>query len=182
VQEVQVPNKTIYVSDEDLPLFKRAQELAGSASAAISMALRRYVEAEEGREEGYEEIVVRVGVGVGRKVRFLGVLLAQWGRAGNRVEEFQVFRTRTGKFAVHTKRSPEYTSDHETGDWIRDLTSPSTWRAWLGADEHSWGMTQGESKLEVAANLAELQEMVPAGLYDIVAALADQPAVEDLDL
>src|SRR5687768_10237936 len=119
VQEVQVPNKTIYVSDEDLPVFKRAQELAGgSASAAISLALRRYVEAEEGREEGYDEVIVRVGVGVGRKVRFSAVLLAQWGRTvGSRVEEFTVYRTRSGKYAVHTKRSPDYTSEQETGDW-----------------------------------------------------------------
>ena len=32
-----VPNKTIYVSDGDMPLFQRAQELAsGNLSAAIS--------------------------------------------------------------------------------------------------------------------------------------------------
>nr|BFE85439.1 hypothetical protein GCM10020093_080400 [Planobispora longispora] len=69
-----MPNKTIYVSDEDLPLFNRAQELAGGKlSAAISMALRRYVEMEEGRQEGYDEIVVKVGQGAAvRKQRFQG--------------------------------------------------------------------------------------------------------------
>jgi hypothetical protein len=30
--------------------------------------------------------------------------------------------------------------------------------------------------------MAELQEHVPAELYDLVAAVADQPAVEDLDI
>jgi EXLDI family protein len=181
---VQVPNKTIYVSDEDLPLLNRAKELAGgSLSAAISAALRRYVEAEEGREEGYDEVVLRVGVGVGRKVRFPAVLLAQWGRTvGSRVEEFSVYRTRSGRFAVHIKRSPEYTSEQETGDWVRDLTSWRTWRAYLGIDEHNWAITQGESTLEVAGSLDELKGKVPEGLYEIVAALADQPAVEDLDL
>ncbi|NUR96504.1 MAG: EXLDI protein, partial [Kribbellaceae bacterium] len=42
-----MPNKTIYVSDDDLPLYKRAQELAGNLSSAISIALRKYVELEE---------------------------------------------------------------------------------------------------------------------------------------
>ena len=37
--DVQVPNKTIYVSDGDLPLYQRAQELAGgNLSSAISRA------------------------------------------------------------------------------------------------------------------------------------------------
>src|SRR6266508_450958 len=76
-----MPNKTIYVSDDDLPLYKKAQELAGNLSSAISIALRKYVELEEGRLEGYDEITVRVGRGTGRKQRFSGVLLAEGGRS-----------------------------------------------------------------------------------------------------
>ena len=61
-----MPNKTIYVADDDLPLFQRAQELSGSnLSATITRALRRLVELEEGKLEGYEEITVRVGPGAG---------------------------------------------------------------------------------------------------------------------
>ena len=53
VTMLTVPNKTIYVSDGDLPLYQRAQELAGdNLSAAIAAALRRYVDVEEGRREG----------------------------------------------------------------------------------------------------------------------------------
>ncbi|BCB75612.1 hypothetical protein Pflav_020220 [Phytohabitans flavus] len=75
-----MPNKTIYVSDDDMPLFRRAQELAGgNLSAAISTAVRRYVDIEEGRQEGYDEIIVRIGPGKGRKQRFSGVLLGEWG-------------------------------------------------------------------------------------------------------
>ena len=45
-------------------LFQRAQELAGvSLSAAIAAALRRYVEVEEGRLPGYDDVVVRVEPG-----------------------------------------------------------------------------------------------------------------------
>ena len=78
--DTDVPNKTIYVSDGDLAIYQRAQELAGgNLSSAIASALRRYVDIEEGRREGFNEITVRVGVGTGRKVRFSGVLLGELG-------------------------------------------------------------------------------------------------------
>ena len=105
--DVHVPNKTIYVSDGDLPIYQRAQELAGdNLSAAIAAALRRYVDVEEGRREGFDEIIVRVGPGKGRKVRFVGVLLGEWlNTSYSRVETFRVYRGRTGKFVLHIERS-----------------------------------------------------------------------------
>src|SRR6187200_2304177 len=46
--DAHVPNRTIYVSDDDQPLYQRAQELAGgNLSGAISTALKRYVESED---------------------------------------------------------------------------------------------------------------------------------------
>src|SRR5260221_8430078 len=90
--ETLMPNKTIYVSDDDLPFYERAQDLAaGNLSAAISAAVRRYVQVEEGRQEGYDEIIVRVGAGAGRKVRFSGGLPGERGRSIN---------TRDGMFRV----------------------------------------------------------------------------------
>ncbi len=166
-----MPNKTIYVSDGDLPFYQRAQELSGgNLSAAITGALRRYIEMEEGRLAGYDEITVQAGPGVGRKLRFSGVLLGEWGHStGQRVEVFRVYRTRTGKFAVHTERSPGST-------WS------GGWRGYLGVGEQSWGFTQGDSTLEVVDSLDALGEKIPAELYDMVAAAAEQPAVEDLDI
>ncbi len=42
-----MPNRTIYVADSDLPVFEKAQQLAGdNLSATIAQALRRFVEAE----------------------------------------------------------------------------------------------------------------------------------------
>ena len=112
-----MPNKTIYVSDGDLPLYDRAQKLAGdNLSAAISAALRRYVDVEEGQREGFDEITVRVGPGKGRKVRFTGVLLGEWVNSSfNRVETFRVYRSRMGKFVLHVERSPDYTMVDERG-------------------------------------------------------------------
>lgn len=69
-----MPNKTIYVRDEDLPIFDRAVEIAGdSLSSVIAEALRRYVEMEEMKSEGFEEVTVREGVGDNmRKKKFIG--------------------------------------------------------------------------------------------------------------
>ncbi|HVA91002.1 MAG TPA: EXLDI protein [Chloroflexota bacterium] len=174
-----MPNKTIYVSDDDLPLYQRAQELAGgSLSAAITSALRRYIEVEEGRREGYEEITVRVGPGGGRKQRFSGVLLGEWGHStGRRVEQFRVYRTRTGRFVVHVKRSPDWTWTGTDAGSRRER-----WRAYLGLGEQSWGFTKGESTLEVVDSLDGLREKIPPELYDMVASAAEQPAIEDLDI
>jgi EXLDI family protein len=174
-----MPNKTIYVSDDDLPLYQRAQELAGgNLSSAIAGALRRYVEVEEGRREGYEEITVKVGPGVGRKQRFAGALLGEWGHVtGRRVEKFRVYRTRTGRFAAHVQRSPDVRWTGTDAPSRRER-----WRAYLGLGEQSWGFTQGESTLEVVDSLAALREKIPPELYDMVAVAAEQPAVEDLDI
>jgi EXLDI family protein len=175
--DADVPNKTIYVSDGDLSLYQRAQELAGgNLSAAISAALRRYVEAEEGRREGFDEVVVRVGPGRGRKVRFTGVFLGEWVNTNfSRVETFRVYRGRTGKFVVHVERSPDFSMVGADG-------KPAGWRGYLGIGNVSYGTTPGESTLEVVESLDELRDRIPPQLYDSVATSARQPAVEDLDI
>ena len=176
--DAQVPNKTIYVSDGDLPIYQRAQELAGdNLSAAISAALRRYVDVEEGRQEGFDEIIVRVGPGKGRKVRFTGVFLGEWVTTSHsRVETVRVYRGRTGKFVIHIDRSPDYTMVDAEG-------KPAGWRGYLGLDWNvSYGTTPGESTLEVVETLDELRERIPPQLYEMVATSAQQPAVEDLDI
>ena len=172
-----VPNKTIYVSDGDLPIYERAQELAGNnLSAAISAALRRYVDVEEGKREGFDEIIVRVGLGKGRKVRFTGVLLGEWlNTSPSRVENFRVYRGRKGKFVLHVERSADYTMVDAEG-------KPAGWRGYLGIGNISYGGTPGESTLEVIGTLEELRDKIPPQLYDMVAGHAPGPAVEDLDI
>lgn len=172
-----MPNKTIYVSDADLPLYQRAQELAGgNLSQAISRGLRRLVELEEGRLEGYDEITVHVGAGKGRRQRFLGVLLVEWGRSTkDRVEQFHVYRSRTGKIVLHVERSPEYI--HMAGPDGK----ATGWRKHLSQDQ-TWGQTSATATLEVLDSVEDLRERVPPELYDLVAAAAEQPVVEDLDI
>jgi EXLDI family protein len=172
-----VPNKTIYVSDGDLPLFQRAQQLAGdNLSAAITAALRRYVDVEEGKREGFDEIIVRVGTGKGRKVRFTGILLGEWlNTSYSRVETFRVYRGRTGKFVLHIERSADFSMVDAEG-------KPAGWRGYLGIGSVSYGNIPAESTLEVLGTLEELRERIPQQLYDSIAFSAQQPAVEDLDI
>ncbi|MGW5240600.1 EXLDI protein [Monashia sp. NPDC004114] len=173
-----MPNKTIYVSEADLPLFERAQELVGgNLSQAITKGLRRLVELEEGKLEGFEEITVHVGTGKGRRQRFLGILLVEWGRTrkGGVYEQFRVYRTRTGKIALHHQKSEEFI--HQGG-----ADGQATgWRKHFSSDQ-VWGTTPATATLEVFDTIAQLKGEIPTELFDLVAAAAEQPLVEDLDI
>ncbi len=172
-----VPNKTIYVSDGDQKLFQRAQELAGgNLSAAIAKALRRWVDATESVNEGFDDVTVRVGLGSGRKVRFTGVLVGEWmDSTPNRSERLRVYRGRTGKYVLHVERSPEF--------WMVDAEGkPAGWRGHLGIGNVKYGGSPRESTLEVLATLDELRDKVPSELFDMVSRSARQPSVEELDI
>jgi len=172
-----VPNKTIYVSDGDLHIYQRAQELAGgNLSSAIVSALRKYIDVEEGRRAGYDEIIVKVGHKPGRKVRFSGVLLGEWAsQASSRSEVYRVYRSRTGKFVLHVERSASWTM-------VNDEGKPPGWRGYLGIGNVSYGSTPAESTIEVVESLEALRDKIPPQLYDMVSSTAAQPAVEDLDI
>ncbi len=172
-----MPNKTIYVSDADLPVFQRAQDLTGgNLSAAISKALHQLVEIEEGRLEGFEEITVRVGVGAKKLQRFQGVLLVEWNRTtSSGVEHYSVYRTRTGRFAVHVTRPRGWV--HSAGK-DGQLTG---WRKHFAA-EQQWGQVPASATLEVFETFEELQEAVPVELAALVETTATEPEVEDLDI
>jgi EXLDI family protein len=176
--DADVPNKTIYVSEGDLRLYQQAQELAGgNLSAAISTALKRYVDVEQGRTEGFDEIILRVGVGKARrKVRFSGLLLGTWASSSSSHPEiYRVYRTRSGKFAVHLERPESW--DSRTADG-----KPAGWRAQLGLQSATWGSRTAVSTIEVYDTLEALHEHIPAEVYELVADAAQQPMVEDLDI
>jgi EXLDI family protein len=172
-----VPNKTIYVSDGDLPLYQRAQELAGgNLSAAISRALRRWVDASEDLREGYQDVVVRVGIDKGRKVRFTAMLVGEYQDPGSkRADHYRVYQGRSGKYVVHVERQAEWWSVDGEG-------KPGGWRAWVGVGDVTYGATPKESTLEVVDSLEELRERLPQPLFDMVARAASVPSLEELDI
>jgi len=172
-----VPNKTIYVSDGDLPLFQRAQEYAGgNLSAAISAALKRYVEVEESRAVGYDEIIVRVGIGAGRKVRFMGILLGEWmDSTPNTVHIYRAYRSQKGKFVLYHEHGAEYSMVDAEG-------KPAGWRGYLGIGNIKYGSTPAEKTLDVFETIDELKDAAPPELFEMVERSAKQPLVEDLDI
>ncbi|WBB65374.1 EXLDI protein [Micromonospora sp. WMMD812] len=169
------------MSDDDLPLFQRAQELAGGTlSAAIAAALRRYVEVEEGRQQGYDDVVVRVGPGLGRKQRFSGVLLAEMERTGNeRDETYRVYRTRSEKYVVHLERSEAQVNTGPNAEKYR-----TGWRAWVGdwSANQSWTRIPADSSLRIADDLDALRGIIPTELYELVLDAVHEPTIEDLDI
>ena len=174
-----MPNRTIYVSEEDQPLYKRAQELAGgNLSAAISGALKRYVDVEDAKSAGFDEVIVKVGLGAGRKVRFNAVLLGEWfdtDHASGKFEHYRVYRG-ARKFALHIERTEYFEMRDAQGN---PLTG---WRAWTGIGATSGGGRPAEATLDVFDTLDELRDRVPAQLFDSIKSSIKLPSVEDLDI
>jgi EXLDI family protein len=164
-----MPNKTIYVPESDLPIFERAQELAGdNLSATIARALKRFVEAREQQDKGYEEITVKVGKIAYSQKKFTGRLLAK-GRVLDpkkpRHESFSVYHTAKGKFAVHVKSTPNWDyhpSKHE--------------------EDSYWVDERDDYRLDVYDSLGELRLSVPDELYQASALALNEDPVETLDI
>jgi EXLDI family protein len=185
-----VPNKTIYVSESDLPLFERAQALGGgNLSAAIAQALAEYVRAAEvDRLHQYDSVTVSVGpAGSRRKKRFLAVCLANWqharGEAGP-VEELSAYRTVGERIAVHRRTGPGRgqlpdrgpipgRGRRPSGAWAGPAASVAGAEAW---DEHS------DAVLEVYDTPDEVAEHVPPEFAGLVADALATFDIEDLDI
>lgn len=169
-----MPNKTIYVAERDLPVYDRAQEVAGgNLSAAITQALQRYLEVNEADDHDLSEVSVSVGhAGMRRTKRFVGVAIARWQRnvEDGILERYVVYRTARQRFAVHIRR-----------DWSpaplpydRDLDIPAPGPAGPTAPR--------PYRLEVYDTFGELGDHVPAELADLLEHDAAEPDVEDLDI
>lgn len=97
--EVSPKNKTLYVKAEDLPVWEKAEELAGrqSMSALVTDLLRNWVE-----EQGRNRVVLEVDDDDGRgrhKVAFYGRQLLVFENAvGN---QRLVYQTAKGRLAIY---------------------------------------------------------------------------------
>lgn len=188
-----MPNRTIYVADADLPIFEKAQQLAGdNLSATIVQALRRFVEAEEARASGFQEVTVSVGKGRPYvQKRFRGRLLTKRRLAlGSkaRVLVLEVYQTAGGRFAVYSRNLPNW-------DW--------SGRSKHGHQKHQWSQYGGdwdwdwdwsisgwgeafdpeERRLDVFENLDALKEALPEEMYESVTRyLREGEDIEFLDI
>ncbi|GGN94198.1 hypothetical protein GCM10010112_83260 [Actinoplanes lobatus] len=180
-----MPNKTIYISDDDLPLLQRAQELTGgNLSGAIVTALRRLVTVEEAKHAGFDEITVKVGLGSSAVKRFLGVALGEWTASSVDGEEtYSLFRTAKGRFAVHHSKPELHTPAGPDAERSRKWSTG--WRGWIGdwSPDQAWMRTPAQATFAVVDTVEELEPLLPAELYVFaVQAIQDEPVVEDLDI
>lgn len=181
-----MPNKTIYVSEDDLPLLQRAQELAGSLSAAIIRALRRYVDAELAVVAGGRRVTVTIGEpGSQRLQSFIGTKICVWETATKATtkrddgkqpsdpantdlqdEVYAVYRTARNQWAVHRRWALQSDiaeaedSQTQQGDWS-DFTS---------------------AELLVYPNLEDLAAALPSELSERVFRATHTPEPEVLDI
>lgn len=187
-----MPNKTIYVSDDDLPLFERAQELSGAnLSSAIVRALRRFIELEEASQRGFDEITVVVnGQGAYRRKRFLGQRLVRWVQPmakGKGTEILSVYSTAGKRYALHTRSMPDW--DFSWGD-PEQVSDPNNWGIGNGILQKvkSWAYDwetfkeSGDYSLQVFETLEELKAHISNELYQAVSQAMDGPEIEELDI
>ena len=187
-----MPNRTIYIADADVPVFEKAQKLAGdNLSAAIAHALRTFVEREEARQSGYEDITIKVGKGRPyQQQQFRGRLIARRRlNIGNeaRLLTMNVYQTAKGRFAVYTKNQPNWSGwshrwSKKSGkgwDWDVDVnwSSGGQWsQDWPAYYEDT------ELRLDVYDALDELKENIPEELYDAITRYLKGDDVEILDI
>jgi|LSQX01.2.fsa_nt_gb hypothetical protein len=126
-----MPNKTIYVKDEDLGLFEEAEKLGGeSLSGVIAEALRRFVDVKRAEQQGMQEHTIEVGIfrdqGADdtRKVRFIGRLLAedeiytgQMSDRRDRGTEFKIYQTKAGKILITWRNWTKWQGENNTADY-----------------------------------------------------------------
>lgn len=189
-----MPNRTIYVADADLPIFEKAQHIAGdNLSATIVQALRRFVETEEARVSGFEEITVRVGKGRPYlRKQFQGRLIAKRRlpvQDGTRWLVLVVYQTAKGRFAVHTRYTANWSGwSKKQGQIGKSKQAYSEGTEWdwewnWDMSSHDWSSAyEDEQCLEVYETLDDLKEQIPEELYEAIAQYLKGGDIEILDI
>jgi EXLDI family protein len=187
-----MPNKTIYVADADLPIFDRAQELAGeNLSATIVAALRRFVAAEESQASGYSEVVVKVGEnGLFTQKQFSGRELAKLRLPNSdtgRVTILMVYETAKGRLALYSRTFTDWPAWGRTwgGKPQKNKGAPSAREHWeweWAWDRSSWYSQGSVHRLDVYQTLDQLREHVPPELHAAVVRALNGNEIEILDI
>jgi EXLDI family protein len=186
-----MPNKTIYVADADLPIFDRAQKLAGeNLSATIAAALRRFVAAEESRASGYSEIVVKVGEnGLFTQKQFSGRELAKLrlpDPQAPRTSVLVVYETARGRLALYTRTFDDWSTwGRKWGERHKAKNTPggdTDWSWDWSWDWSSWPSQGSANRLDVYETVDELREHIPPELHAAVVRALSGNDIEILDI
>ncbi|MFX0580657.1 EXLDI protein [Nocardia nepalensis] len=123
----------------------------------------------------FQEILLKVGPGGGRKQRFQGRLLGEardYTKTGIAVT--RVYLSRKGKYVVHRQAS-EW-SDFAAMSWIKDWKK--NWREIFEIDDQTWA----DYTLEIVESFDELAGRIPAKIYRSLVDVRQHPQTEDLDI
>ena len=184
-EALAMPNRTIYVADADVPVFEKAQQLAGgNLSAAIARALHRFVEEQTMKKEDFSEVTVEVGnkTALSHK-RFYGRVLAR-GRVFDQNEtrriSYTVYQTQKGKIAVYMKDTPNW----NYWNWSVSKGARRNRQSYEEAGWVDWSGESNEYRLDVYENVDELEFNVPPELFEAVkqALRGGDDGVELLDI
>ncbi len=171
----EMPSKTIYVSEADLPLFEEAQRLIGdNLSSTIIRALRHLILSEEAKREGFEEITVKVGKDQPYQVKqFKGRLLGKRQFLTHdrmRLQIITVYLTMRNKFVVRSKNTPNWSG-----------FSGRSEQEWSDLDWSSYSQNK-ELTLDVYDTLEELQGHIPDDFYEAMVHALSGEEIEILDI
>lgn len=164
-----MPNKTIYVKDEDLGLFEEAEKLGGeSLSGIIAEALRRFVATKRAEVQGMKEHILTVGVlrsqgdDDTRKVRFVGRMLSsaevftgQTSSRDDRGTDYKIYQTQAGRILVWWKNWSRWEGES-------DYTDYAVMDALPGYDDDIFGRAHGDMLGPVELPGSLLQEAAEA--------------------
>ncbi len=119
-----MPNKTIYVSQEDEPLFEEARQIAGeSLSAVIVRALREFVNRQQEKEKSMKEITVLVGPKeASREQRFIGTYIGKWNGFDEEktwMLEAQVYLSHKNNWVVLLKQTSKASLLTNPIEWVK---------------------------------------------------------------
>lgn len=138
-----MPNKTIYIRDEDVEVFEKVAELGdGPLSQVLAKALREYLARKESMSKGIELVTLRVGYHGGRTVRFTGRLLGQWPDGvtsvpsgwlgdvppdewGEEEEALRVYESAKGRILVYRVYPPHEVYEYQVYESFKDFSEKS---------------------------------------------------------
>lgn len=180
-----MPNKTIYISDEDLIVFEKARELSNdNLSAVIIDELRHYIDMAEHKSKGYEEIVLNVKkLGILHRKKFIGRKLA-WDSTteGNfaLLKNIQtVYETAKGKFVLYIAIFPDWRDLF--GVQNLEAITPEMMKSHKLSD-YSHFTEKMEYKMEIYDDLEALKKVISKKLADEVVNALKPKDVEFLDI
>ena len=159
VYDVAVPNKTIYVSDGDLKLYQRAQELAGGN---LSAAIARRAQALRRRPGGPPRGLRRRRRPRGRRHRAQGPVHRRPGRRVARQPRPSAPTTTASGAAARASTSSTWSAQPDW--WTVDAEGKPVagWRGRLGIGDVRYGSVPKESTLEVVATARRAPRQGPA--------------------